>query len=104
MKKDLAERKDALREKMEALIERDEASIKVKAHLYIRELKINYDQDKFVFLPGDFMLDKKTDNLSICLGLSPSPNIESHYALWFLIENSLEIRFVDAQHIKNYFS
>lgn len=92
----LSERKQALSERMTEILLLQNGRAQVKTRGYIRELLLDYEKNEFDYLPGEFMTNQSNNRLSICLGVGPSPNMASRYALWFLTENEEEISFIDS--------
>lgn len=99
-KKSLKERKqDLLRRRSELIALENEDVIRVRSRGYLRELQINYSREDHRFLPGEFMWDKGSKRLSICLGVGLSPNVTSFQAVWFLTEGDSDISFIDTHNV-----
>ncbi|HZJ41310.1 MAG TPA: hypothetical protein VFD16_03540 [Candidatus Saccharimonadales bacterium] len=92
---EIMERIKELQKKLAGLLKKPVSSgiMTIKCHGYYREIARNYSLDDFDFAPGDIIVDKH-DVMSICLGVSKSPNSVEGQVLWFLSEEDEELYYL----------
>ncbi|QQG52794.1 MAG: hypothetical protein HY931_00985 [Candidatus Falkowbacteria bacterium] len=77
----------------------------IRCNGYFREFLREYDRKKFVFAPGDILIDH-SDVMFICLGIGKSPDPMEGQVLWFLSERDKEPHYfsehMPEQMKKNY--
>ncbi len=98
---------EALREKLNGLLKKPMNSemMIIRCYGYYREIARDYPVADFDFAPGDILIDKD-EIMSICLGISKSPDNMEGQVLWFLSERDKEphyfSRHMPEQMKKNY--
>ena len=98
---ELAERKEKLTKRLQKLVVPHGAGDKVYIQAYNskQEINLNYDQKRYQFAPGEFMMDERKDNLSICVGVGKVLDEINGEVPWFLFEDSREIKFFDVNNL-----
>lgn len=98
---------EELKKKTEALFPEHCPSnvIRVRCNGYFREFLRYYDLEKFVFAPGDILIDHN-NVMFLCLGVGKSPDRMEGQVLWFLSERDKEPHYfsehMPEQMKKNY--
>ena len=103
-KVELAERKRSLAKRLEKLVMPHSSGSKIYVRSYNskQEINLDYDQKRYRFAPGAFVMDEK-DNLSLCVGVGKVLDGIHGEVPWFLFEESKEIKFFDADRLPENF-